>query len=211
MPAASSVLSPFAAIAFLTVLELFGPLPNLRNALEMGSQREVSRLLLGAVLGLPLGLALLSSVSPTVFNWTVSLVVLGLLIALLKGWRYEGRLRPRAVTGIGGLGGFMAGISGLPGPPVILFYMASRNAIATIRANFLLYLLGIDVIMIVSFLVLDALNWTAVILAILMILPYMAANAGGALLFRAEAEGHYRAVAYTIIAASALFGLPVWT
>jgi uncharacterized membrane protein YfcA len=138
MPVASSVLSPFAAILFLTVVEMFGPLPNLRNALQNGALREVGMLLFGAAVGLPVGLALLSLVSPEAFNWAVSIAVLLLLITLMFGWRYEGELRPSGVTGVGVLGGFMAGIIGIPGPPVIIFYMASRNAItmpaAMIRA-----------------------------------------------------------------------------
>ena len=211
MPVASSVLSPFAAILFLTVVEMFGPLPNLRNALQNGALREVGMLLFGAAVGLPVGLALLSLVSPEAFNWAVSIAVLLLLITLMFGWRYEGELRPSGVTGVGVLGGFMAGIIGIPGPPVIMFYMASRNAITTIRANFLLYLLGIDVIMVTCFVFLGEFDWNAFFVALLLILPYMAANAGGALLFRPDAERAYRAVAYVIIAASAILGLPIWS
>ena len=49
MPVASSVLSPFAALAFLTVVEFFGPLPNLSSALRVGRLRDVLRLDLGGI------------------------------------------------------------------------------------------------------------------------------------------------------------------
>lgn len=211
MPVGSSVLSPFAAIAFLTVVELFGPLPNLPNALRFGKAIEVGKLLIGALIGLPIGLALLSSVSQVAFSWVVSICVLALLVILSKGWRYTGNVKSSGVAGIGALGGFMAGIAGLPGPPVILFYMASVNAIATIRANFLLYLLGIDVIMIASFLFLGELDWNAVLMAVILIVPYMCANTLGARWFRPDAERIYRLVAYAIIGASAILGLPIWS
>jgi len=210
MPVASSVLSPFAAIAFMTVVEFFGPLPNLRNAVQHGSLREVGLLWLGVLLALPVGLALLTQVSPEVFNWAVSVVVMVLLGLLVLGWRYSGQLRPASVVGIGGMGGFLAGIVGLPGPPVIMFYMASTQAIAVIRANFLLYLLGVDMIMIVSFALLGTLDLVAIVLAVVLIVPYMIANAAGAMLFNPDAEIVFRRVAYGIIAASAVVGLPVW-
>ncbi|MEP4194173.1 MAG: sulfite exporter TauE/SafE family protein [Aliishimia sp.] len=210
MPVASSVLSPFAAIAFLTVVEFFGPLPNLRDALRKGSIREVGLLTLGVVVALPVGLTLLSQVSPEVFNWIVSCVVLVLLALLIAGWRYNGQLRPTSIVGIGCSGGFLAGLVGIPGPPVIMFYMASSQAISVIRANFLLYLFSVDVIMIVSFVLLGTLDIVAIVVALLMVLPYMAANVIGASLFNPNAERTFRLVAYAIIAASAVVGLPIW-
>ena len=48
-----------------------------------------------------------------------------------------------------------------------------------IRANFLLYLLGIDLIMLVSFVALGELDITAIIIALTLVVPYMLANAIG--------------------------------
>lgn len=211
MPVASSVLSPFAALAFLTTVELFGPIPNLPNALRMGRKREAALLIFGAALSMPLGLILLSQMSAEVFSWIVSLVVLCLLVILISGWRYTGALSQSGVTAIGALGGFCAGFAGLPGPPVIMFYMSSVTQIAVIRANFLLYLLGIDVLMIAALVYLDALDVTAILLGLILMLPYILANAIGAQFFNPKAERSYRTVAYIIIAISAMLGLPIWT
>lgn len=211
MPVASSVLSPFAAIAFLTVVELFGPLPNLRNALQHGSRGDVMRLLLGALAALPLGLFALSQMAPEVFGWSVSVIVLILLVILMAGWRYSRPLSGPMIGGVGALGGFLSGVSGLAGPPVVMLYMSSRLAPAVIRANFLLYLLGIDLIMLSAFWLLDRLDPAAVVIGALLILPYVVCNVMGARLFRPEAERQFRAVAYLIIAASAIMGLPLWS
>ena len=50
----------------------------------------------------------------------------------------------------------------------------------------------------------------ALLLGVLMIVPYSLANWLGAVLFRPEAESYYRLAAYAIIAGSAIMGLPVW-
>ena len=211
MPVASTVLSPFGALAFLTVVELFGPLPNLPSALRKGNQGDVLRLLGGAVLALPFGLWALSRVSPELFGWAVSLIVLGLLSLLMVGWRYAKPLKPGMVTGVGGLGGFLSGISGLAGPPVIMLYMSSRLPAEVIRANFLLYLLGVDLLMILSFWLMDRLDPAAIVIGGLLAVPYVLANVIGAHLFRPGAERQFRAVAYAIIATSAILGLPLWS
>ncbi|WP_299671117.1 TSUP family transporter [uncultured Tateyamaria sp.] len=210
MAAASSVLSPFAALAFLVVVELWGPLPNLRAALRVGDLREAKFLLLGVAVGLPVGLWTLSFVEPEMFGWGVSVAILILLGALLSGWRYSGPMGPRMIAGVGTFGGFLGGLAGIPGPPVILLYIASAKAIAVIRANFLLYLLGIDVMMLGIFLVFGLLDAQAVLIGLVLVPLYMMANVAGAWLFDPTAERLFRAVAYIVIAVSAILGLPIW-
>ena len=189
MPVASSVLSPFAALAFLATVELFGPITNLPNALRVGRPKEIATMMIGAAIALPIGLVLLGGMAPDLFNWIVSLVVFALLIVLISGWRYRGDLKAGGIGGIGALGGFCAGVTGLPGPPVIMFYMSSTAPIAVIRANFLLYLVGIDILMIGALIYWDALDVTVIVLGAILTLPYIAANAAGALFFNPNAEG----------------------
>lgn len=210
MPIASAVLSPVQAIVVLAITEFFGPLPNLPAAWRTGAPREVGRMMLGALIGLPLGVAILSQLDGAVFGWVVSGVVLILLPMLMSGWRYHGAMTPPLVVGTGSIGGFLAGSTGLAGPPVIMLYMASALPAATIRANFLLYLVCIDVAMVGVFLAMDLFEVSAVVIGLLLAGPYMLANVAGALLFDPRRERTYRAFAYLVIAASAILGLPLF-
>lgn len=210
MPVAASVLSPVEAVLFMSATELLGPLPNLPAAWRSAARRDVGLLMLGAVVALPFGLWWLSSVDPVIFGWAVSLIVLTLLVLLMMGWRYGGVLTRKMTIGAGALGGFMTGISGLPGPPVIMLYMASRLPIATIRANFLLYLLGIDLVLFPVLWLTGLMDWSIVVLGLLVGVVNIAGNMLGALLFDPQAERSFRIVAYLIIATSAILGLPVW-
>lgn len=210
MPVAASVLSPVEAILFMTAAELFGPLPNLPDALRNGAPREVGRLMFGVLVGLPLGLWGLSMMSPAGFGWVVSGVVLTLLVLLLAGWRYHGPLGARLVVGAGALGGFMTGFAGIAGPPVILLYMASRRPAAAIRANFLLYLLGIDLLLFAMLAATGQVVWPVLWLGLLAGVPNVLGNIIGARLFDPAKERLFRAVAYIVIAASAILGLPLW-
>lgn len=210
MPAASSVLSPVEAVIFLVAVELLGPLPNLPAAVREGDLKDVGLLCAGAIVALPLGVICLSLADPTAFGWLISALVLLLLIVLMTGWRYRGALNRRLTVGTGCLGGFMTGFVGIPGPPVIMLYMASALPIAVIRANFLLYLLALDVVLFPVLWLLGMMNWQVFWLGALIGLPYLAANALGARLFDPKAERLFRIVAYIVIAASAILGLPLW-
>ena len=210
MPVASSVLDPVAAIIFVMMAELLGPLPNLPAAWRDGTPTDAGRLLFGVVLAVPIGVYFVARMSADVFGWSVSAVVLLLLALLVTGWRFKGVMTPRLVVGTGALGGFMGGFAGIPGPPVIMLYMSSRLPIAVIRANFLLYLLGLDIVMITIFWASGLFVMDIAILGLIAGVPNLLANVLGARLFDPAGEKPYRRVAYVLIAASAIGGLPVW-
>lgn len=210
LPFAGAVLGPFEALTTLIVKDLVAPLILVPRALRDGQPSDVLRLGVGAALAVPLGVLALSMVEPVVFRWSVSVVSLVLLVLLATGLRYRGALTPPLVVGTGGLGGFLAGSVGLPGPPVIMLYMASTLPAAAIRANLTLYLMLADAIMLVVLAVAGLLVSSALLLGALMILPYGLGNWIGQAAFRPGRETLYRGAAYAVIAVSAIMGLPVW-
>lgn len=210
LPFAAQVLTPFEALTTLIVKDLTGPLIHVPRALREGDPADVARLGLGALLGLPFGVWMLSQVAPVAFRWGVSLVALTLLVLLVAGVRYRGRLTKPMIFGTGALGGVLGGSVGLPGPPVIMLYMASTLPVSAIRANNMLYLILADLILLAVLWWNGYLVASALALGLLMILPYTFGNWVGARLFRPEAERVYRWAAYAIIAGSAIMGLPLW-
>ena len=210
LPVAAQVLGPFEALTTMLIKDLTAPLIHVPRALREGHPADVLRLGAGALIAVPLGVWVLSLVSPDVFRWGVSFLALLLLVLLVAGIRYRGTMTPRLVFGTGAAGGFLAGCVGLPGPPIILLYMASTLPVSAVRANITLYLILADVIL------LGALAWngflvsSAVWIGVLVILPYLVGNWLGAVLFRPEAETIYRWVAYASIAGSAILGMPIW-
>jgi uncharacterized membrane protein YfcA len=210
LPIAAQLLTPFEALTTLLVKDLTAPLMHVPRALRDGDPADVARLGLGAMVGLPFGVWVLAHVPPEVFRWGVSLVALTMLALLIGGVRYRGRLTPPLVFATGALGGFLAGCVGLPGPPIILLYMASTLPVSAIRANTMLYLILADILFLAVLWWNGYLVVTALMLGVLMILPYTLGNWAGARMFRPEAERLYRWAAYALIAGSALIGLPVW-
>lgn len=210
LPVAGQILSPFEALTTLMIMDLIGPLPNIPRAYRTGHKADVLRLSMGALVAVPLGVLVLGMIAPGVFRYGVSIISITLLALLIAGFRYQGKLHPRMVYGTGAIGGFLAGSVGLPGPPVIMLYMASPHPAAVIRANIMLYLLLNDLMMITVLHLNGYLVASAVSLGALLVLPYLAGNILGGLLFRPGYERLYRAVAYFIIAASALNGLPLF-
>ena len=210
LPIAAQVLSPFQALTTVVIADLLGAVPNIPRALKDCDRSDVLRLLAGLVVALPLGIWTLTFLDPDSFRYGVSALALFLLICLLSGLRYRGSVPNPMVYATGAMSGFTCGVAGIPGPPVILFYMARPLSPAAIRANTFIFLSSTDIAMLPALFAFGRLDGSAVLLGALLIVPNMAGNLFGAWLFRPQYERTYRGIAYIIIAATAVSSLPVW-
>ncbi|SDW25899.1 hypothetical protein SAMN05444358_101342 [Ruegeria halocynthiae] len=210
LPIASPYLGPFGAIIALTVMDIFGPIPNLRRAWAVVDKADLVRLLFGCALILPVGLWLLTRTQPEVFRYLVSVISLLMLAVLIFGLRYRGKVRRRMVVAIGGAAGLLGGVAGIPGPAVIMFYMSRPLPVTIIRATILLFLFAFDLLILGYLSGMGRLSVASVGLGLALAMPNMAGNWLGGWMFRPEHERLYRAAAYLVIATAALSGLPLW-
>ncbi|MGH1578078.1 sulfite exporter TauE/SafE family protein [Planktotalea sp.] len=210
LPIASQFLSPVEALVTLTLMDCLGPVPAMPRALREADWPDLRRLIVAMTVFMPIGLWLLVTVPDVVFRFGVSAVSLLLLAALVLGLRYTGQLSASKVFGVGASAGVLGGAVGLPGPPVIFFYMASAHPTHVIRATTMVFLVSYDLIIFAMMGVQGLLSQSGLVLGALLILPMISGVVLGTWLFRPEYEKVYRTVAYVLIAASALSGLPIW-
>ena len=207
LPIAAQVIDPIWALTVIAVMDMIGPLPAIPKALKDGHPRDLARLIAGVIVALPLGLAVLFAVDPSVFKVAVSVLSLALLAALISGFRYRGELTKPMIYGTGGMAGFLGGAAGLPGPPVILLYMASPHPARVVRANNTVFLFLFDILMLSGLAIGGKVVAGSLMLGVVTALPYLLGNLVGGWMFRPGFERVYRWVAYAIIAGSALSGL----
>ncbi len=211
LPVAAQFMPPLWTMITLAALDVIGPTPNLPKALRTAHKRDLGRMLAAMLLLMPVGLMVLSAVDPSVFRYAVSIIGLGMLAVLIGGLRYRGTVTPPMVYGIGGAGGFLGGACGMPGPPVIMFYMASPHGPAVVRSNTMIYLFGYDIMLLVVLAISSQLDLLPLVLGFCLAIPALAGNLLGAAIFQPDREKLYRVVAYGVIAASAISGLPFIT
>lgn len=129
------LMPPATAVAVVTIyaaafaLAIFVPLR--RDFLPRG----VADLVIGTIVGTPLGVWALASLPASALNRLIGLM---LLVAVLLEWRglYPDRLAGRGWgLGTGVLAGAIGGAVGTPGPPVILYATTQGWSPRTIKAN----------------------------------------------------------------------------
>ncbi|WP_438990465.1 sulfite exporter TauE/SafE family protein [Lentibacter sp.] len=210
IPFASKVMEPVSVLIALTVMDIFGPIPNLPRAWRDGEPASVARLGLATLISLPLGVYLLLAVPTEVFRYAVSILAIVVPISLLAGLRYRGEITPKVLYAGGAVAGMTGGAVGLPGPPVIMLFAASTKAVGVIRANIMMYLFIFDIFLLFWLGVKGQLAVFPVVLGLLFFVPSVAGNVLGAAIFDPAREKLYRGIAYAVIFTAALTSLPLW-
>ena len=112
--------------------------------------------------------------------------------------------------GLGACSGLTGGFLGMPGPPVILFYLSGPYSASVVRANTLLLLFTFDIVFLLAITISGQIVPEAVFLGFMMAIPVMIGNILGARIFDPNREGMYRKLAFCIIAISAIQGLTLF-
>ncbi|SHH19406.1 sulfite exporter TauE/SafE family protein [Marivita hallyeonensis] len=210
MPVAVVFLPPAVAIAAFSVSALSSFFTVVPKALPLVDRKGVSILIMSATIAASVGFWVLSRTDVTVIRWVVVIVCAVTLLALIAGWRYS--VEPNTVTraGIGLATGFVGGVSGLLGPIMVLFQLAGRDRVAVTRATTIVFLTVTSLLLLPLMYLQGLLTLTSVLLGLLFLIPYGLGTLVGQALFVPDRERFYRLVAYAIIAAATLAGLPLW-
>jgi uncharacterized membrane protein YfcA len=209
MPLIAAVYDPRIAAVTLLLVDFTCSTPFVIGQLRRCTWSEVIPISIAMVVTVPLGTWLLVVLDPIVLRWAISILVLGLVIVLISGWRYRGPSTLPITTGVGFVAGIGAGAAQIAGPPVILYWMSRGNNAATLRANLMVFFLICSLVLIAVYAAQGLFTARPIALAMLFGPTYIAGVAIGARSFRAASDRLYRNVAYAICLLAALLSLPL--
>lgn len=131
------------AILILEVAASFWLLPRVWKEVDW---RSLTWILLGVLVGTPLGVYLLATVSALHMRVSISLAVIVVVISLWLGFGFK-KMPGRVVMSLIGLvSGVLNGGAAIGGPPVVIFYFSSPTAVSVGRASLIALFLATDVI-----------------------------------------------------------------
>jgi uncharacterized membrane protein YfcA len=208
MPLASSIAGPRLVAALLLVIDFVAAAPLLPNAWKEADRKATAVMVMGALVGVPVGTYFLSRLDPVTTRWIISGFVTALLLLLLSGWRYRGKDHAAISIGIGGLSGFCSGLAQTGGPPIVGYWLGRPIVSVVARANILLFFGASDFFSMVSYSLTGLITADAVKLACVVGPVYAIGVWFGASLFGKASETVFRAICYVLIAAAVLFGVP---
>lgn len=210
VPVGNIFLEPKQVITVIALTGLASTAALLPRAWRQGRPGEVGLLVGAAIVTVPLGLMLLDFLDRMTARWVITIIAGCTLAALIGGWRYTRAVPRPALLLIGACAGVLGGLTGLTGPVVILFYLAGQSLAQSVRANTILFLAALDVVLVGNLSWQGAINLPLVALALVLAVPYFTTTMIGQSLFDPRHERLYRWAAYGVIGLAVLSGLPVW-
>ena len=209
MPLISAVYGPTVAAPTLLLIDSICSLPIALHAIQC-IWREVAAVSIAGAVVLPFGALALVVVDPLSLCWFIAGLVLVALTTLAVGWRYHGRPTLAFSLGVGALAGFGGGAVQIGAPPLLVFWLGGTNNAVTVRANIMVYFIMQGALSMVMYFFSGLFNAQAIVLSLLLGLPFAVAMAGGAFWFHGTSDALYRRAAYLFIAMAALVSLPVF-
>lgn len=211
VPMASAAVGPREAVPTLALMECVACLAFLPGAWKLGSRREATTMSAGAILGVPLGAMILARSEPLSLRWTLCALVLVAVALLGSGWRWGGKARPPLTAAVGAVGGVMSGAAMLGGVAPATYWLGAQGTEArTVRANMNLYFAALTAFVAAAFWWQGLITWRTFWLACAAGPAYGIGLWSGSRLFWLASERTFRYVAYGMILASAVIGLPLW-
>jgi uncharacterized protein len=168
--------------------------------------RRVGALVLGAAVGMPLGLWALTSISENAARAAISAYVLAMCLVLLAGWKMHKVAGPVATTAVGVVSG-LANAPGMGGLPVAAFFAAQPISASVFRATLVAYFPILDLYSLPLYYLHGMVSWDT-LWASLMTLPmvFLGNWLGGRHFFNTDPK-EFRRFAILLLAGLALMGL----
>ena len=178
--------------------------------MKVAELKDVSILGGAAILTVPIGLWIMTQLPQDMIRWIAALIAAAMLSALILGWRYAGKIDLKRLLGIGATAGGIGGMTGLTGPAVIMFYLANGSRAEIVRANTIVFLAILDVVIAINMTIGRLITWRLVALSFVLAVPYFITSRVGQALFDPKYETTYRSMAYLVIGLAVVTGLPLW-
>ena len=208
MPLASSIAGPRLVAALLLIIDFVAAAPLLPSAWQKADREATAIMVLGALVGVPIGTYFLSVLDPVTTRWIISGFVAALMALLLSGWRYRGKDHAALSIGIGGLSGFCSGLAQTGGPPIVGYWLGRPITPAVARANIVLFFGASDFFSVVSYFFTGLITADSVKFSLVVGPVYAIGVWFGASLFGKASERVFRAICYVLIATAVIVGLP---
>jgi len=210
MPLASAAIGAQVAAPLLLIAEMLAAVGLVPGTLHLASKREVGLMVIGSLVGVPLGTLVLLYADPLTIRWMIVGLIVPLLALMMAGWRYPRRPTAPTTTLVGGIAGFFGGVAQMGGPPIVLYWLRDATAAAVTRASFILYFALADLIILATYLWGGLFTQAVIGLALIVGPAFGIGLWSGSHMFGLASEATFRRVCYALIAASALVSLPVF-
>lgn len=204
VPMLSLILDPRQAVGIAMILQATSGLLVLWRSWRAVAWGLMGSLCAGTAVTLWLGLLVLDRAPADTIRLYLAVIVIVAAGLIASGVRYRGRLNAALGAATGAVAGFLNGVSGMGGPPVIVLLLGSRLSADASRATMSAYFTVLGVFTALGAVLLGHLSRGDLVVSAALVPVLVAATFAGTALFGKFGGAWYRPVALAILVTLAI-------
>ena len=193
---------PVEAVAVSRIVGLLGRAQLYSNAARTAKWSEVFPLFVAIVIVTPFASTVLFIADPELIRRGIGVLVILVSIVMLSGWTYRGSRGWPASLFFGSICGGLAGIAGIGGPPMVLYFMTAPDENKVRRANIVMAVALVTLVVLTTFLVKGGIGASTVIRAAILLPASVIGTWLGNWAFGVAPQTYFRYVALTLLFAT---------
>jgi uncharacterized membrane protein YfcA len=204
VPLLSLLFPPVVAVPIALLVQLISSSNGMRDCLPHCDGRLIAILTAAAAALTPVGVLLLTALPENVVRFCIAVIVGLAVVVLASPRRRTHASNPWIASLYGAAAGLFNGLAGIPGPPVIAYFLGSTVAKERARASMMAIFALTSVVALVPLYFAGALTASIWIYALISLPAVWAATSFGQYLFRRSSDAAYRRVGLAVLSVIAL-------
>ncbi|MBA3911057.1 MAG: sulfite exporter TauE/SafE family protein [Rhodobacter sp.] len=209
IPLASALLGPKVAVPLLLVTDGIMTAGMIPKALKSADRSGVLTMASGAVVGVPAGTWLLTTLDPQVLRWAIVALAAVMLALLSSGWRYHGRPKTPLTVLVGAVSGLFSGAAQIGGPPVVAYWLGGTIPALVVRSNIIFFFAITSLIAAIGYIWGGLFTRQILTLGALIAPVYGFGAWAGSRMFGLASEQTFRRICLAMIAVATVISMPV--
>ncbi|WP_086930184.1 sulfite exporter TauE/SafE family protein [Agarilytica rhodophyticola] len=204
VPVISLFLPPEISVAYITLLQALIGLYDVPTCRKEAHWSSVSWFSISSLVGIPLGVYLLTMLDGNIVRIVIAGVVIFAVIGLIskRGLPIKANIRSAIPCGV--FGGLFAGLASMPGPPAILYFLGSGIAPVQARASMIIFFFFTSLIAIPFLYAAELIDKAMLIYAVLGLPIFIAGSKVGEMIFKRTSDIGYKKISIVLLIITAL-------
>jgi uncharacterized protein len=199
-PVLALAYGPTVAVPVMSVLQVPILYQVTKIAMRETDWKRTGPMAATALVSIPLGAAVLKSLDPEMLRIGISVIVLTLAAVMaVGGLPHVRRTRPRDLVAAS-TAGAMGGATGIGGPPLVLYFLATAEPARQVRGDLSGYFLVTGIVGLATYFFYGLITVKALTIGGILAVPHFAGMSFGGFLFPRASEKTFRWIALTILA-----------
>ena len=207
MSLALTIIPPIELIPVCWWMELVASVFMIRNGWKHSDKKISIILWLGAVFGLPIGIALTTILDFQTSKIVALVLILILALILLRNFKIQFLSTSVGTISSGVFAGVATGLASIGGMIVAIYVLASQNSARRVRASIVLYIFLNSVTTFIFLILFDVMDHKAFVRGVLLAVPSSIGVVLGSILFMQKLEKYYRPFSLGLLISFSLVGL----